>query len=281
MRNTTTETDATAKRVAEQARESLRLRIVSGLILAPAAIVLVWLGGWFFAGLTLVAAVVLNWEWDRLCGGSGRSADVWLLGAAIAGVLVTFHLAMPVWSLGFAAAGAVVGVSKAAAGGGAWMLLGTVYIIAPCVALMWLRAEPMGLATVIWLLAVVWATDTGAYFFGRTIGGPKMAPSISPNKTWAGLIGGAGTAALIGIPAGYLAGTQNYMNLVASGAVLAVIGQVGDVFESSIKRRFGVKDSGNIIPGHGGLFDRLDSLLLVAVVYAAMMVLSDGISVWR
>lgn len=262
----------------DQIRESFRLRLVTGLILAPAVIALVWLGGWFFVVLMLVTAVLMNWEWDRLCGGNGRGMHVWLLGAAIVGVLLTFHLGFPFWSLGLAVAGAIFARIMA----GTWTLFGVIYILVPCVALMWLRAEPaMGLATVIWLLVVVWATDTGAYFFGRAIGGPKMAPRISPNKTWAGLIGGVGTAALIGVPAGYLAGVPSYTSLAISGAVLAVVGQIGDVFESSIKRRFGVKDSGTIIPGHGGLFDRLDSLLFVAVVYAAMLIATDGASVWR
>jgi phosphatidate cytidylyltransferase len=246
------------------------------------AIILVWLGGWFFTALVIVAGLIMNWEWDRLCGGTGRGAHLWLRGGAIVGAMTSFQLGHPLWALAIAVIGGLAASVAPSFGRAGWRVLGASYIIAPCIALIWLRGEPAtGLATVIWLLAVVWASDTGAYFFGRAIGGPKMAPKISPNKTWAGLIGGAGSAAIVGIAAGYLTGAQSFVYLVVSGAILALVGQLGDVFESSIKRRFKVKDSGSIIPGHGGLFDRLDSLLFVAVIYAAMMLMTGGVSVWR
>jgi phosphatidate cytidylyltransferase len=271
-----------AKRVADQASETLRLRILSALVMAPVAIILVWLGGWFFLGLAVVAGLLMNHEWDRLCDGSGRGAHLWLLAGTIVAAGVLFQLDQLSWSLGIAVVGALASAVLRGGRHVTWTLLGAVYIILPILALIWLRREPSsGLATVIWLLFVVWATDTGAYVFGRLIGGPKMAPRISPNKTWAGLLGGAAAAALIGIPAGWLAGAQSPKYLIVSGAILAIVGQAGDVFESSIKRHFNAKDSGTIIPGHGGLFDRLDSLLFVAVVYAAMIILTGGADVWR
>ena len=250
--------------------------------MAPVAVVLVWLGGWFFAGLAIVAGLVMNWEWDRLCGGTGRGVHLWLLGGAVVGALGLFQTGQLAGSLAVAVIGVLGAGLLRRDGKAAWTLLGAVYIIAPCIALIWLRSDPsMGRATVLWLLAVVWATDTGAYICGRLIGGPKMAPRISPKKTWSGLIGGVGAAALVGLPASYLGSAQSVKYLLVSGAILALVGQLGDVFESSIKRRSKVKDSGAIIPGHGGLFDRLDSLLFVAVVYAAIMIFSGGASVWR
>ena len=118
---------------------------------------------------------------------------------------------------------------------------------------------------VFWLLAVVWATDIGAYFAGRGIGGPKLAPSISPNKTWAGLIGGALSAGLVGTLAAGLTDSDATL-LVVGGMILAVVAQGGDLLESWCKRHFGVKDSSHIIPGHGGILDRVDGLLAVLPV---------------
>ncbi|WP_408606101.1 phosphatidate cytidylyltransferase [Elstera litoralis] len=138
-----------------------------------------------------------------------------------------------------------------------------------CTCWVWLRVMPDGREMVLWLMGVVWATDTGAYFVGRMIGGPRLAPTISPNKTWAGLIGGmaaaAGIAALIGSAVG------------GSGAVLAlwgglaVVAQTGDLAESALKRHAGVKDSGRMIPGHGGILDRVDGLMPVALVLVLLV----------
>jgi phosphatidate cytidylyltransferase len=158
-----------------------------------------------------------------------------------------------------------------------WMALGFVYCLLPAVSLLWIRqqAEPNGIGSdfhlLIWVFLVVWSTDIGAYFAGRAIGGPKLAPSISPNKTIAGLIGGV-------ICAGLIAGAWvYYVRLPARLLWLAVLfgaaAQLGDLFESGLKRRAGVKDSGTWLPGHGGLLDRLDGLVPVAVLTAALMVM--------
>ncbi|HET9334960.1 MAG TPA: phosphatidate cytidylyltransferase [Sphingomicrobium sp.] len=157
-----------------------------------------------------------------------------------------------------------------------WQLFGFVYCLLPAVSLLWIRerAEYQGIGTgfdlLIWVFLVVWATDIGAYFAGRAIGGPKLAPSISPNKTIAGLVGGVVSAAL-------LAGVWVYYVrlpaiLLWLAVIFAVAAQLGDLFESGLKRRAGIKDSGTWLPGHGGLLDRLDGLVPVAVLTAAMMV---------
>lgn len=156
-----------------------------------------------------------------------------------------------------------------------WLVLGVIYIAVPCIAVIWLRADPeTGLATVLWLLAVIWGTDTGAYFAGRGIGGPKLAPRISPKKTWAGLGGGMIAAGAVGGATAAILGLSNASALVAFSILLAVIAQGGDLLESAVKRHFKVKDSGNIIPGHGGLLDRLDGLMTAAPAVAAVALIS-------
>jgi phosphatidate cytidylyltransferase len=164
-----------------------------------------------------------------------------------------------------------------------WTALGSLWVTVPCICLLWLaRGEPYGRATLLWVIAVVWATDIGAYVIGRTLGGPLLAPSWSPRKTWAGLAGGAVCAAVAGwVTTAWLA-ISPALPLVLLSAGLAIVEQFGDLAESFAKRRFGVKDSSGLIPGHGGLLDRLDGLLAVVPV-VALLTLIDGRSVitWR
>ena len=151
--------------------------------------------------------------------------------------------------------------------GVSWMLLGFVFCLVPALSLLFLRERlDVGFDIVIWVFIVTWATDIGAYFAGRAIGGPKLAPKISPNKTIAGLVGGMVAAALLG---GLWAWSQGLPSLLyILGAPMAAAAQGGDLFESWMKRKAGVKDSGNLLPGHGGVFDRLDGLLVVATLTA-------------
>jgi phosphatidate cytidylyltransferase len=184
-----------------------------------------------------------------------------------------------VWQGQFGLAAVAVAVGVAALGGRSWahgrpMLwpaLGLVYLSVPAAALIWLRGGPDGAKIVFWILLVVWAVDIGAYAAGRGIGGPRLAPRISPGKTWAGLAGGMAAAGLVGGGGGVLLGLGGAVALAALGAVLAVVGQAGDLAESAFKRHFHAKDSGRLIPGHGGLLDRLDGLLAVAPVVALLV----------
>ena len=152
-----------------------------------------------------------------------------------------------------------------------WLALGVIYIAFSCWALWRLRLDPeWGRMTLFWLLAVVWGADTGGYFFGHGLRGPKLAPSISPNKTWSGFVGGTLVAALGGwAVVAYMKGDAS-LEIALFSAAIGVVSQVGDLFESWIKRRFGVKDSGSIIPGHGGLFDRVDGLVAAALAAAIL-----------
>jgi phosphatidate cytidylyltransferase len=155
--------------------------------------------------------------------------------------------------------------------------------VLPSIGLLWLRGDTLsGAATVLWLLTTVWAIDTAAYAAGKLIGGPKLAPAISPNKTWAGLCGGIAAGALVGSIAGALVSPPEIVDVALLGGVLAIVEQTGDIAESYAKRRFGAKDSGSLIPGHGGLLDRLDGMLAVTSV-VVILTLAHGGSVltWR
>ena len=202
--------------------------------------------------------------------------------------LVESHLsqiapdAIAVVAIGMMAAYSVGGIGEARMPPGLrrplWLAGGVLYIGLPCAGLAWFRSEAFGEfsgVVTIWLFLTVWAVDIGGYVFGRSLGGPKLAPRISPNKTWSGLIGGVICAAILA----YLAATYLRFppwQFIVCGAVLGVVEQVGDLLESWIKRRFLVKDMGNLIPGHGGLFDRVDGLLAVSfVVVAAKLAVGD------
>jgi phosphatidate cytidylyltransferase len=147
--------------------------------------------------------------------------------------------------------------------------LGVGYIGTAAIAILFLREQPLGFALALWTLAIVWATDIGAYFAGRAIGGPKLAPTISPNKTWAGLIGGMVAAAIVGTLIAKFGHLPTRAVWIAP--LLAVAAQIGDLVESGMKRHVGVKDSGRILPGHGGLLDRIDGMLPVAILVAALV----------
>jgi phosphatidate cytidylyltransferase len=170
-----------------------------------------------------------------------------------------------------------------------WLALGALWIALPCVLLLWLaRIDGTGRFTVLWIFAIVWATDIGAYATGRRLGGPLLAPRWSPRKTWAGLIGGAGCAALAGWGTAHVlmyadpVGISSVLPLVLVSAGLAIVEQFGDLAESVAKRRFGVKDSSGLIPGHGGLLDRLDGLLAVVPAVALLTLIGGGsVVTWR
>jgi len=247
----------------------LKTRILSAVVLAPLVLLDIYAGGLWLDALMVVAAGLMGWEWARMTGEGKPGPGGWVAVAALAGVPLVFALgasrqALLELLLGVAAAAAVAWFTRPRQA--PWIAGGTLYIGAACLCFLWLRNVPTGgRELVFWLLAVVWATDIGAYFAGRGIGGPKLAPKISPNKTWAGLIGGALSAALVGVfVAGFFGGEA--MLLVVGGMVLAVVAQGGDLLESWCKRRFGVKDSSHIIPGHGGILDRVDGLLAVLPV---------------
>ena len=249
---------------------SFKVRVISALVMAPLAILIVWAGGWALALFTAAAGVLMSYEWARLTSperpGPAAALLTTILFCAVLGA------ALGSWAAAVAlVAGA--GIAMLLAGPGkpwlGWTGFGILYTALPCLAFLWLRGLPEGLSTLFWVLALVWAVDTGAYFAGRGIGGPKLAPQISPNKTWAGLGGGVAAALLVGIAAAALAGA-NAVSLALISAGLAFVEQAGDLMESAVKRRFNAKDAGRLIPGHGGLLDRVDGLIATLLAVAAL-----------
>jgi phosphatidate cytidylyltransferase len=272
---------------------ALRKRFISAAILLPLAAVDVWLGAPYWDVLVGVFAMVMAWEWAGMCAVGRRPERFVLLGMGPAGLVsilaVTLAVAVSATgryglALAFLGAGAVASAlvgMRIQGGRGRWHGLGTLYIGLPSIAIMWVRARPeVGLATVVWMLALVIAVDTGAFAAGRLIGGPKLMPRISPNKTWAGLLGGIAAAAVVGFVAARWLGRPTALPLVLVSAALAVVEQAGDLVESRFKRYFGVKDSSRLIPGHGGVLDRVDGLLAVALAVALAQALGGGVLAW-
>jgi len=245
----------------------LLARILSSLVMIPLALAAVWIGAPFLPALVMLAGAGMGWEWARLLRAGPASLCLIIAAPFVAAAAATVGdgAAAVVIAAIFAAVLALVerrGVRRL------WAALGMLWIALSCVAILWLDHGQSGRADIFFLLALVWASDIGAYACGRAIGGPKLAPGLSPNKTWAGAVGGLVCALLVGLAAAHLA-HANAMRVIVVAAIVAVAAQLGDLGESSAKRHFGVKDSGALIPGHGGLLDRLDSLLAAAMVLAA------------
>lgn len=250
----------------------LLTRTLSALVLGPAVLLSVAVGGWVFGAVICLFAALTIVEWVRLVEpGSGKSGILPVVAAGIATLVVGMLFGA---TAGLAAAAVLtlllVPACRFRGARHAGLLAFSVpYIAVGSYSMVWLREQPgIGFALLLFLLLVVWATDIGAYAAGRTIGGPKLAPRISPKKTWAGLGGGMAAAAAAGSGVAAWSGIGSPAPAALLAAVLAVVAQAGDLFESAIKRRFNVKDSGRIIPGHGGLLDRVDGLLVAAPFFA-------------
>lgn len=250
----------------QKAKSDLATRAAVGVALIGLAALALWAGGFVFWLVLVVAGLLMMSEWAELAGASFRHKRLaqYALSVPLA-VMCPLALGPDFFALGlvFGAAFFIAVIC-----GRGRMGLGVLYVGLPVLALLVLRAEPMGILLTFWAMALVWACDIGAYFTGRAIGGPKLAPDISPGKTWAGLIGGIVAAALFGLALHWLFALP--LPLALNTPVLALVSQAGDLFESRLKREAGVKDSGNILPGHGGLLDRLDGLVPVAPIAAIL-----------
>ncbi|MEM8697356.1 MAG: phosphatidate cytidylyltransferase [Pseudomonadota bacterium] len=240
-------------------------RAITGIILVAVALGALWLGQWSFWLLVTLLAAAMMYEWGGLMKAPGRKTLSFT--AILVLLMLLFSPAYaPVDWLDLATT-AVVGVVAGLAFWSARLGAGFLYIAAASIAILVLR-EQGGLVLTVWTLAIVWGTDIGAYFSGKTIGGPKLAPEFSPNKTWAGLIGGIASAMLVS--AAFVIAADLPAPIIALAALLAIVAQLGDLFESWLKRKADVKDSSNLFPGHGGALDRLDGLLPVAIGVAAL-----------
>ena len=271
-----TEREAAPAAIVEPGSRNLQTRVIAALILAPAAIAMAWAGGWLWAGLVTMAAVGLYVEWLMIVG-AGRNASVIATGTAalsLSGFCLAsgkIDAALVTVALG------IVTVAVLAPGKRAWVAAGLCYAAAAEVASVLVRFDQAwGFVALILVLLVVWVTDIGGYFAGRGIGGPKLWPRVSPKKTWAGAIGGFFASLLVAVSFA-ASGFGKMVPLLLLAAVLSIASQLGDLFESAVKRRFGVKDSSQIIPGHGGLLDRLDGFVAAVTLAAIFGVLRVGV----
>ena len=265
-----------ASAAAEQNPRNLLMRVLAAAVLAPATIAIAYVGGWLWIALATLAAIGLYVEWLTIVGESRglRVVAPGVVALLVAGLCLTLgrlEASLIVSVLGFLA------VALLAPGERRWAVTGFAYAAAAQLASVLLRLDPVeGFAALILVLLVVWATDIGAYFVGRRIGGPKLWPRVSPKKTWSGAVGGF--AASLVVAAGFAVFHLGRPGpLLLLGSVLSVAAQLGDLFESAVKRRFGVKDSSRIIPGHGGLLDRLDGFVAAVVLAAILGFLRRGV----
>lgn len=222
----------------------LRTRVLSAAVIAPVGLGALWLGGYVWLGLIVLLAVGMAAEWITMSSVFRRQ------GKAPQGLIA---------------------------------LVGLCYLAPATIALIWIRDDAMvGRDNMLFVLLVVWASDIGAYLAGRLIGGPKLAPLVSPGKTWSGAVGGLISACLVGVAAVSPSGHGAALNAACVAGGLGIAAQLGDLLESHLKRRFGVKDSGWLIPGHGGLLDRLDGMLTAAPLAAFLILaLGRGMTLWQ
>lgn len=247
----------------------LQVRAIAGVAMVAIAIAALWVGGFFFWLLAAVMALLMMAEWARLHGATPRELRLgqYTLFVPLA-IMSPLGAGADPFSLGL-----LIGASffLAIVTRRPTLARGVLYCGLPVLALILIRRQDEGVVWTLWTMGLVWATDIGAYFAGRTIGGPKLAPYLSPNKTWAGLFGGVAAASAVGALAHIHYGLP--LRMTVATPALAVVAQGGDLYESWLKRRAGVKDSGTILPGHGGVMDRLDGLVPVAPVAALLVVL--------
>ena len=268
-------TEEKAAPAATSDSRNLVMRIAVAAVLIPFAVATAWAGGWLWSTLVTLAAIGLFVEWLAIVGLAGvtRVMVPGVTALAVAGICLAVNrldTALVVLGVGLAAVAAIAPERRN------WTAAGFLYAAAAQIASVLLRLDPVkGFAALMFVLLIVWVTDSGGYFAGRGIGGPKLWPRVSPKKTWAGAIGGL--AASLAVAAGFVMFDLGRMGplLLISGA-LSAVSQLGDLFESAVKRRFGVKDSSHIIPGHGGLMDRLDGFVAAVFVAAVFGFLRGG-----
>jgi phosphatidate cytidylyltransferase len=258
-------------------RGDLGKRVASGIVMALLAVGAVVSGGWPFVLFWAAAAVGIFWEWTAIVAAGTVAARVVGVAALIAAALAAGT--GQIYAAAMALAAGVAGVAAACAPGRrGWAAAGVVYAGIALIAPMVLRRDQeFGLLAMLFLFAVVWSTDILGYFVGRAIGGPRLAPPISPKKTWSGACGGALGALAAGIAVVHIAGDTALLPAACVAFVLSIASQGGDLFESAVKRRFGVKDASHLIPGHGGLMDRLDGFIAASGVAALVGIMRGGL----
>ena len=268
MRDRTSQPVAEPPAAAESGGPSnLVLRIVSALVLAPVALGAAWLGDWVFALFWLAAALIVLWEWIHLVAGPGHKLMFSASASALTVAAMVEFRERPVAAALLIVLGAIASLIFAQRRHRLWVTAGIGYAGTMLLAPMLLRTDPdYGFFAIVLIFAVVWTTDVMAYFTGHAVGGPKLCPAVSPKKTWSGAVGGTLCATAVAFALSRAAAVGNPANLALIGLMLSVLAQVGDLLESWIKRRFGAKDASHLIPGHGGVMDRLDGFWAAALV---------------
>ncbi|GBF26463.1 phosphatidate cytidylyltransferase [bacterium MnTg02] len=280
-------------KISKPKHSEVSLRFFSAAVLASIALATTYAGGWPFAILIAFAGVVMSWEWSGITCKSHQ--DAWFFLLASAAISATF-----LTSSGWPEVAVVVIVTGALLAGLLasrfadlkWIAAGILFVGAPSIALVWLRqaahygpdygadyGPDYGWWSILFVFAVVWATDSAAYAAGRLIGGAKLSPKISPNKTWAGFWGGLLAAMVAGGLFALAPVPSSALTLALVAGFLSLAAQIGDLAESALKRKFGTKDASSLIPGHGGLLDRVDGLVFAAIAAAGLsLVLQSGLS---
>ena len=263
----------------------LGTRTLSALILIPAVIACAWFDGIWFKGFVLLLAGLIAYEWVSIVHPKNIAQYALHVASALCGTLLPDMYGPQITLLAILGLALISGlmVRFGNAVSSKWSYLGICYVGFPALAFTLLRNDPdFGFAAVLWIFLIVWAADILAYFAGRIIGGAKLAPMISPKKTWAGLGGAVAGSTLVSSIFAYAFHLNGVLALAILAGCLAVVEQAGDLFESSLKRFHGVKDSGALIPGHGGVIDRVDGLVAVAIAAALIGFLhNQGVSTAR
>lgn len=255
----------------------LGVRLASAVVLGPLVLAIAYWGGLAFALLMLAAAMLFLWEWFSMTGTAFKSVSSLVGQGTLLLLAVLLVAGLPGAGLAAMLAGAVaVFALSGFAKSGRWGAEGTLYSGLALYALSTLRDGSNGLLIIFFLLFVVWATDIFAYFTGRALGGPKLWTRVSPKKTWSGAIGGLVLATLFGMGVAFVAGETGLVFWAVFAAALSVVSQAGDLLESAIKRRFDVKDSSKLIPGHGGIMDRIDGLVAAAIFAVLVGLIAGG-----
>jgi phosphatidate cytidylyltransferase len=248
------------------------VRVLSGLAMGAGVALFTLSGPVPFAFMVVALSLVVSWEWGRLVHGAnaGILVAVQLGSAAAAGLLATFLY--PGLGLLALLIGSILAMLLSLGRNSFLAALGVLYAGFPAIALIWLRSDPdepwLGLLAVVFLIVIVATADTAAFLSGRLLRGPLLWPQVSPRKTWSGLIGAVAASAAVGALFWLLVPGGSALRLAATGAALALVAQAGDLAESALKRRFGAKDAGSLLPGHGGVMDRVDGLIAVASAVA-------------
>jgi phosphatidate cytidylyltransferase len=259
----------------------LKRRVPSAIAMIVLVLVATWYGGFLFLLFWTVAALIVWYEWATIVRAEPRTTVIALGAIVLAIAAVLLSVEMPLAAVVVTIIGAVVSAFATNGNRDAriWSALGLLYAALVFIPAVLLREDvKFGFLAIIWLYAVVWLTDIAAYFFGRFIGGPKLAPAISPKKTWSGAIGGTLFGVLGGMAVATMANARFAFSAIVISLLVSVVSQAGDIFESYVKRKFGTKDASGILPGHGGVMDRIDGFIAAALIALLIGLLHAGAS---